>query len=130
MLRESQTSSGGTPHAFPFRLVERAEMVGACRVVIVLSTAAGFLRRNEPWPVSLLAEALAQAILLVDPPERPERARLAALHNVSLLQEVAAGDRLLVEVEPLGSLGGLRRYRCRATRSGAVVALADVTVTS
>jgi 3-hydroxymyristoyl/3-hydroxydecanoyl-(acyl carrier protein) dehydratase len=129
VARESQTSLA-TPHAFPFRLVERSETVGERQVVIVLSTAAGFLRRNEPWPVTLVAEVLAQAILLLDPPERLERARLAALQNVSLLQEVVAGDRLLVEVEPLGSLGGLRRYRCRATRGGASVALADVTVTS
>lgn len=129
MVRESKASLS-TPHAFPFRLVERTEVVGERQVAIVLSTAAGFLRRNEPWPVTLVVEALAQAILLLDPPERLERARLAALQNVALLQEVAAGDRLLVEVEPLGSLGGLRRYRCRATRSGASVALADVTVTS
>jgi len=120
----------GTPHAFPFRLVERVETVGELRVAVVLSTAAGFLRRNEPWPVTLVAEALAQSILLVDPPEHLERARLAALQNVSLLQEVAAGDRLIVEVVPLGCLGGLRRYGCRATRGGALVALADVTVTS
>lgn len=129
MPRES-LSSPSTPHAFPFRLVERSETVGERQVVIVLSTAAGFLRRDEPWPVSLVAEALAQAILLLDPPEQLDRVRLAALQNVALLQEVAAGDRLLVEVEPLGSLGALRRYRCRATRSGAAVALADVTVTS
>ena len=129
MARESQ-SSPSTPHAFPFRLVERSETVGERQVAIVLSTAAGFLRRNEPWPVSLVVEALAQAILLLDPPERLERVRLAALQNVSLLQEVVAGDRLLVDVEPLGSLGELRRYRCRATRGGASVALADVTVTS
>jgi len=129
VVRESQ-SNASTPHAFPFRLVERCETVGERQAVIVLSTAAGFLRRDEPWPVTLVVEALAQAILLLDPPEQLDRARLAALQNVALLQEVAAGDRLLVEVEPLGSLGGLRRYRCRATRSGAAVALADVTVTS
>jgi 3-hydroxymyristoyl/3-hydroxydecanoyl-(acyl carrier protein) dehydratase len=127
--RESKASLS-TPHAFPFRLVERSEPDGERQVVIVLSTAAGFLRRHEPWPISLVAEALAQAILLVDPPERLDRARLAALQSVSLLQQVTAGDRLHVAVEPLGCLGKLRRYRCRATRSGALVALADVTVTS
>jgi 3-hydroxymyristoyl/3-hydroxydecanoyl-(acyl carrier protein) dehydratase len=129
VARESKASLS-TPHAFPFRLVERTEVVGERQVAIVLSTAAGFLRRDEPWPVSLVAEALAQAILLLDPPERLDRVRLAALQNVSLLQEVVAGERLLVDVEPLGSLGELRRYRCRATRGGAAVALADVTVTS
>ena len=88
MARESKASLS-TPHAFPFRLVERTEVVGERQVALVLSTAAGFLRRNEPWPVSLIAEALAQAILLLDPPERLERVRLAALQNVSLLQDVA-----------------------------------------
>lgn len=119
-----------TPHAFPFRLVERAERRGERSVAVVLATGGGFLRSTFPWPVTLVAEALAQAILIVDPPQRIDRVRLAAMHSVSLCQEVVAGDRLEVEVEPLGSMGGLRRYRCRATRGGALAALADLTVTS
>lgn len=124
------TEPSPVPHGFPFRLVERIERRGGASPVLVLGTADGFLRGVEPWPVTLVAEALAQSILLVDPPPCVDRLRLAGLHNVALHQPVAAGDRLEVEVLPLGALGVLRRYRCRATRGGALVALADVTVTS
>lgn len=124
------TEPSPVPHAFPFRLVERAEKCGDRKAALVLGTADGFLLRADPWPVALVAEALAQSILLADPPQRVDRLRLAGLHNVTLHQQVGAGDRLEVEVQPLGVLGELRRYRCRATRAGALVALADVTVTS
>ncbi|MDI9621045.1 MAG: hypothetical protein QM379_04115 [Acidobacteriota bacterium] len=117
-------------HAFPFRLIERAQQCGDQKAVLVLGTADGFLRRTEPWPLTLVVEALAQSILLIDPPQRFERLRLAGLYNVAVHQPVTAGDRLEVVVRPLGALGELRRYRCRATRAGALVALADVTVAS
>jgi hypothetical protein len=109
--------------------VETAESLGDGRVAVVLATAGGFLRQAERWPVTLVAEALAQAILLLDPPVQMANLRLAALDNGRLLQDVGPGDRLVVAVETLAILGVLRRYRCRATRSGALVALADVTVT-
>ncbi|MGV8039969.1 MAG: hypothetical protein AB2L07_07815 [Thermoanaerobaculaceae bacterium] len=124
------TETSPVPHAFPFRLIERAERCGERKAVLVLGTSDGFLHRTRPWPVTLVAEALAQSILLADPPPCVDRLRLAGLHNVALHQQVGAGDRLEVEVQPLGVLGELRRYRCRATRAGALVALADVTVTS
>lgn len=124
------TESLVVPHSFPFRLVERIERKGERRVVLVLGTADGFLSGVAPWPVTLVAEALAQSILLAEPPPRTDRLRLAGLHAVALYQQVTAGDRLDVEVQPVGALGELRRYRCRATRAGALVALADVTVTS
>lgn len=124
------TETAPVPHVFPFRLIERGERLGDREVVLVLGTAGGFLRTTEPWPVTLVAEALAQAILFLDPPESVDRLRLAALHNVRLAQQMTAGDRVVVDVEPLGALGELRRYRCRASRGGAMVALADVTVTS
>ncbi len=124
------TETPTVPHAFPSRLIERLERRGDGKVVLVLATADAFLRQARPWPVTLVAEALAQSILLADPPLRLERLRLAGLDNVALLQEVLAGDRLDVEVDRVGEFGELRRYRCRATRAGAVVALADVTVSS
>lgn len=124
------TEAGATPHVFPFRLVERLETKGERRVALVLATGNGFLCRTDPWPVSIVAEALAQAILFVDPPPQMSSLRLAALQSVALYQQVRPGDRLEVEVEAVGSLGSMRRYRCRATRGGALAALADLTVTS
>jgi len=124
------TETSTVPHTFPSRLIERLERRGDGKVVLVLATADAFLRRARPWPVTLVAEALAQSILLADPPLRLEHLRLAGLDNVALLQEVLAGDRLEVKVDRVGEFGELRRYRCQATRAGAVVALADVTVSS
>ena len=116
------------PHRFPFRLVESAVPVSGRRVAVALATANGALVPHRPWPVTLVAEALAQAILLVV--ERPREAplRLVALDAVTLHQQVGPGDRLEVEVEELGAFGGLRRFACRGRRDGAIAAEAEVTV--
>ena len=116
------------PHQFPFRLVERAERLGAGRVAVVLGTANGALTYTATWPVTLVAEALAQAILLVVAPETTAAPRLVSLDHVELCQPFGAGDRVEVTVAELAAFGGLRRYACRALRSGALAALADVTV--
>ncbi len=58
-----------TPHGFPCRLVETAGLVGEGQAAVVLATADGMLTGTSPWPATLLAEAMAQAILLLDPPE-------------------------------------------------------------
>ena len=118
------------PHQFPFRLVERSEAIGTSTVAISLASAGDFLTRISPWPVTLVAEALAQAILLVERPQQPRALRLVGLDAVSLKQPVQAGDRLEVEICELGTFGALRRYACRATRAGALAACAEVTVTS
>lgn len=118
------------PHAFPCRLVERAEEGTVGRVVVVLGTAGGALTGTEPWPVTLVAEALAQAILLVVQPERQDALRLIGLDGVRVVQPVSPGDRLEVDVTETGNLGMLRRYHCRALRAGGLVAVADVTVKS
>ena len=118
------------PHGFPCRLVERAEEGTDGRVAVVLGTAGGALTGSGPWAATLVAEALAQAILLVVQPENRDSLRLVGLDRVRVVQPVSPGDRLEVEVAPTGELGPLRRYRCRALRAGGLVASADVTVKS
>lgn len=97
---------------------------------LVLATADGFLSRGQPWPVTLVAEALAQAILVVFPPMAADRLRLVGLDRVMLRRAVGAGDRLEVEVEEQGSFGKVRRYYCRALCGGSLTATAEITVTS
>jgi 3-hydroxymyristoyl/3-hydroxydecanoyl-(acyl carrier protein) dehydratase len=116
------------PHRFPFRLVEKAELVGEKRIAVALATGGAFLSGTAAWPVTLVAEALAQAILLViDPPQR-RHLRLVALNEVRLLQPVRPGSRLEIEVEERAVFGPLRRYGCRATQGGALSATAEITV--
>jgi len=126
----SATRPEELPHQFPFRFVERTEKAGDGTVAIVLGTAAGTMTGPGPWPAGLVAEALAQAILLVVRPERVSSLRLVALDRVALFQSVAAGDRLEVAVRELGAFGVLRRFECRATRAGGLAAVAEVTVSA
>ncbi len=116
------------PHKHPFRFVERAGESERGRVAVVLATADGTMTGPGPWPVALVAEALAQAVLLVVRPDRTSALRLVALDRVVVSQPVAAGDRLEVEVREVGAFGDLRRYESRATRGGALAAAAEVTV--
>jgi len=116
------------PHEYPFRLVERVEEGTRGRHAVVLATAGGTLAAPDGWPVTLVAEALAQAIILVVRPLNTGGLRLVGLKNVRLYQKLAPGDRLEIEVEELGVFGELRRYSCRAHRAGALAAVAEVTV--
>ena len=116
------------PHRFPCRLVERAEEGVSGEVAVVLGTAGGTLTGPGPWPATLVAEALAQAILLLVRPESRSTLRLIGLDNVGVYQPLAPGDRLEVEVTEAGVFGALRRYRCRARRGGGLAAVAEVTV--
>jgi hypothetical protein len=116
------------PHAYPFRLVEKAELIDERRVGLVLATADGSLMRDREWPVTLVAEALAQAILVVIGPPRTADVRLVGLDRVRLLQPVRPGARLEVEVEELAAFVPLRRYSCRAHQGGALAATAEITV--
>ena len=116
------------PHGFPFRLVETAEMVGEKRVAVVLATGGGFLTGVSEWPVTLVAEALAQAILMVVDSPRRAAPRLVAMNEVRLLQPVGPGSRIEVEVKERAVFAPLRRYSCRATRAGALAATAEITV--
>ncbi len=116
------------PHSYPFRLVERAEVIGGQRVALVLATANGSLLPNGEWPVTLVAEALAQAILMVFESPRAADLRLVGLNKVRLLQRVFPGARLEVAVEQLAVFAPLRRYGCRAHQGGALAATAEITV--
>jgi len=116
------------PHQFPLRLVEQAESGPNGRFAVVLATANGALTGPRPWPATVVAEALAQAILLVVRPAQRDTLRLVGLDNVVMCQPLVPGDRLEVEVEELGSFGDLRRYKCRGHRGGALAATAEVTV--
>jgi 3-hydroxymyristoyl/3-hydroxydecanoyl-(acyl carrier protein) dehydratase len=116
------------PHEYPFRLVERVEEGPRGRHAVVLATGGGTLAGPLGWPVTLVAEALAQAILLVVRPQKANVLRLVGLKNVLLYQQLMPGDRLEIEVEELGVFGELRRYACRAHRAGALAAVAEVTV--
>jgi 3-hydroxymyristoyl/3-hydroxydecanoyl-(acyl carrier protein) dehydratase len=116
------------PQRFPFRLVERVEPRAGGPVGTVLLTADGALTGSEPWPVTLLTEALAQAILLAVKPSRLGTLRLVALDGVVLHEPLAVGDRLEVEVRELGAYGGVRRYCCRACHGGRLALEAEVTV--
>ncbi len=91
-------------------------------------TVDGALWPGEAWPLTLLVEAMAQAILLVVPRPGGGEVRLVALDRVQQLREVVAGDRLEVAVEAAGSFGPLHRFSCKALCAGALVATAEVTV--
>jgi len=95
---------------------------------VVLTTANGAVRPGEPWPVTLVGEALAQSILLLAAPPQTGPLRLVALDQVHLRRSVEVGDRLEVEVTLVGVFGSLRRFSCRALCGGALAATAEVTV--
>ena len=97
-------------------------------MAVVLATANGALTGSQPWPVTLVAEALAQAVLLLAPPRSSSAPRLVGINAVDALQPIAAGDRLEVDVSLTATFGSLRRYTCRAVSGGALAAVAQITV--
>ncbi len=115
-------------HAHPFKLAERMERTDDGTVAIVLATADGELAQGAALPASLLFEALAQSILLVDPPAAGGSLRLVGIDGARVLQPLGAGDRVEVTVTGLGSFGALRRYACRAVSGGGLAAVAEFTV--
>jgi 3-hydroxymyristoyl/3-hydroxydecanoyl-(acyl carrier protein) dehydratase len=116
------------PHGYPCRLVERVELCDGGRVAVVLATSDSTLTRTGPWPATLVAEALAQAILLVEGKAARSGARLVRIDGMKLLAPLASGDRVEVAVHEEGRFGALRRYSCRAWSGGALVAVARITV--
>ena len=79
----------GIPHRFPCRLVERVDAAGSRHRPTFLLTGGAFFGRTGYWPVTLVAEALAQAIALVQYGGVGGHPRLVALH----------GDRQRIEVQ-------------------------------
>lgn len=124
----SNSPFDGVPHRYPFRLVDRAEVISEERVAVTLASAGGTMTGCGPWPVTLVAEALAQALILAIPGPKGRSVRLVGLDRVRLSQGVGAGDRLEIQVCERAELGSMRRFSSRATRSGALVAVAEVTV--
>jgi len=124
----SATPREGIPHGFPLRLVEKVERRPDGTIVVALATADGFLAGVRPWPVTLVAEALAQAILLLNPRRDESALRLVGLDAVRLDRTVDAGDRLEIDVRELAAFGRLRRYSCRASSRGTLAAAAEITV--
>ncbi|MGC8917100.1 MAG: hypothetical protein ACP5NF_08995 [Thermoanaerobaculum sp.] len=113
------------PHQPPFRF---ADSDG--HAVVILPTAGAGESFPEPVPLTLITEAMAQAILLLHPPPTRDRLRLVAIDDAFLGGEVRAGDRLEVSCQPEAGFGTLRRFSCRAVRGGALVAQARITVGS
>lgn len=111
------------PHRPPFRF---AESQGD--TVVVLPTVGAAESLPFPVPMTVLTEAMAQAILLLDPPEATDRLRLVGVDEAYLKQEVHPGERLEVTCRREGSFGRLRRYACRVLRGGGLVAQAKITV--
>lgn len=116
------------PHRFPCRFVDRRGGAGTGGQAIVVLSAGGFYWRGPMCSVALVAETMAQAIAHVHSCADVKRMRLVALNQVRLLQEVAPGDRLLIDFHEEAGLNQLRRFRCRALRGGAPVAEATITV--
>ncbi len=111
------------PHQPPFRFAERQG-----ETVVVLPSVGASESFPFPVPVTMLTDAMAQAILLADPPAHREQLRLVAIDQATLKQEVHPGDRLAVVCRKEATFGRLRRYACRALRGGALVAEVTVTV--
>lgn len=109
------------PHHPPFRFVARG-FLGPTFASTTGETNA------ESVSLAILAEAMAQAILVVDPPENTRGLRLVGLDQVILRQEVQPGDQLDIEVVRHGHFARLARFQCRMLRGGSVVAEGMITV--
>lgn len=114
---------GTIPHQSPFRFAEAGE-----KGPLILPTGAAAESFPQPLPLPFLAEAMAQAILLAEPPPPGATLRLLGLDQLVLRQEVGAGDRLEVEVHRQAAFGTLSRYHCRALCGGKLVAEGHITV--
>jgi len=95
---------------------------------VVLPTVAASASFPPSLPLPLVAEAMAQAILLADPPPAGAPLRLLGLDQVVLRQPVEAGQRLEVEVHREARFGKLARYTCRMLAAGKLVAEGRITV--
>lgn len=109
------------PHQPPFRFV----VPGFSGPIFASTTAEA---TSESVSLAFLAEAMAQAILLADPPQDTHSLRLVGLDQVVLRQELQPGDQVDIEVARHGHFARLARYRCRMLRSGSLVAEGIITV--
>ena len=114
---------GSIPHERPFRFIE-TRATGP----VVLPSAAAW--ESIPWnlPVTLVAEAMAQAILVADPPPAGARLKLLGLDQVVLRQSIEAGQQLEVEVQREVRFQNMARYYCRMLAAGKLAAEGRITV--
>lgn len=120
------------PHAFPFRLVDRA---GDGAGQELSWTLGGALDRGVgAAPAMLAVEMMAQAALVLLSREgggdadagTPGAGLLAGVDGLVLHSVVGAGDRLEADAAVAGRFGRLVKVRARLTREGVVVAEGDL----
>lgn len=118
------------PHAYPFRLVDRA---GDGAGQPVAWTVGGALDRGAgAAPAMLAVEMMAQAALVLlargGSGEGPGEGAglLAGVDALVLHATIGAGDRLEAHAEVAGRFGRLVKVRARLTRDGAAVAEGDL----
>jgi 3-hydroxymyristoyl/3-hydroxydecanoyl-(acyl carrier protein) dehydratase len=122
------------PHAYPFRLVERAD--GPRGPVLGWTAGGAYGRGGDPMPVTLAVEMMAQAALLALPAassgsapaaadQPPRRGLLAGLDGVRFHLPVVPGDSLEARAELAGAFGRLVKARVMLLRSGSAEVVAE-----
>jgi 3-hydroxyacyl-[acyl-carrier-protein] dehydratase len=119
------------PHGLSFRFVDRVlECTPGIRVVAVKNVTVGdphlqgHFPGNPVLPGVLLLEAMAQTAGLLLP--EGSSALLAQIKEARFRRPVVPGDRVRIEADRLGGLGGLHRFAVKASVDGAPVAEAEI----
>jgi 3-hydroxymyristoyl/3-hydroxydecanoyl-(acyl carrier protein) dehydratase len=118
------------PHAFPFRLVDRA---GDGAAQPLAWTVGGALDRGAgAAPAMLAVEMMAQAALVLLARDGSGEGAgegaglLAGVDGLVFHSTLGAGDRLEAHADVAGRFGRLVKVRARLTRDGVVVAEGDL----
>jgi 3-hydroxyacyl-[acyl-carrier-protein] dehydratase len=119
------------PHGLSFRFVDRVlEFTPGIRAVALKNVTVGdphlegHFPGNPIMPGVLLVEAMAQTAGLLLP--EGSSALLAQIKDARFRRPVLPGDRVRIEAERLGGLGGLHRFAVQASVDGARVAEAEI----
>ena len=119
------------PHGVSFRFVDRVvEFTPGLRAVALKNVTAGdphlegHFPGNPIMPGVLLVEAMAQTAGLLLP--EGSAALLAQIKEARFRRPVLPGDRVRIEADRQGGLGGLHRFAVRASVDGAPVAEAEI----
>jgi beta-hydroxyacyl-ACP dehydratase FabZ len=122
---------GRLPHGVSFRFVDRiVELTPGKRVIALKNVTVGdphlqgHFPGNPLMPGVLLVEAMAQAAGLLLPDG--SSAVLAQIRDARFRRPVVPGDQVLIEVEPLGGLGGLQRFSAKVSVDSSTVAEAEL----
>lgn len=118
------------PHAYPFRLLERASGPDG-RPVLAWTVAGSLARGAGEVPATLAVEMMAQAALAALPGGAagaasasepggvpPPRGMLAGLDGIEVHRPLVAGDRLTAEAALVGRLGRLLKVHVRLVAAG------------